>query len=59
LSRRSLGEDGSADFQIGTARQTEFLENKTGDPNFRIAGQTFSPPTTRIAPEFSHSLAIC
>jgi hypothetical protein len=34
-------------------------KEKTGDPNFRTAGQTFSPPITRTAPEFSHSLAIC
>ena len=32
---------------------------KTGDPNFRTTGQTFSPPATRAAPEFSHSLARC
>ena len=31
----------------------------TGDLNFRAAGQTFSPPITRPALEFSHSLAIC
>jgi hypothetical protein len=34
-------------------------KTKTDDPNFRTAGQTFSPPITRPAPEFSHSLAIC
>jgi hypothetical protein len=28
-----------------------------GDLNFRAAGQTFSPPITRPALEFSHSLA--
>jgi hypothetical protein len=37
--------------------RTESLENKTGDLNFRTAGQTFSPPATRTAPQFSHSLA--
>jgi hypothetical protein len=34
-------------------------KTKTGDLNFRTAGQTFSPPTTRAALEFSHRLATC
>jgi hypothetical protein len=34
-------------------------KTKTGDPNFRTAGETFSPPSTRAAPEFSHRLATC
>jgi len=37
---------GEADFQIGTARRTESLENKTGDPNFWSRSFFFSltPP---------------
>ena len=34
-------------------------KTKTGDLNFRTAGQTFSPPATRAALEFSHRLANC
>ena len=36
------GTDGSADFQIGTARRNESLEKrKTGDPNFRTRRSNF------------------
>ncbi|MGO8836314.1 MAG: hypothetical protein ACLQQ0_02725, partial [Limisphaerales bacterium] len=30
---------------------------KIGAPNFRITGKSFSPQTTRPAPEFLHSLS--
>jgi hypothetical protein len=43
----------------GYPYEPNLWKTKTGDPNFRAAGQTFSPPITRTAPEFSHSLAIC
>ena len=43
----------------GYRHEPNLWKTKTGDLNFRTAGQTFSPPTTRTAPEFSHSLAIC
>jgi hypothetical protein len=42
----------------GYPDEPNLWKTKTGDLNFRTAGQTFSPPTTRTAPEFSHSLAI-
>jgi hypothetical protein len=41
----------------GYLHEPNLWKTKTGDPNFRAAGQTFSPPITRPAPEFSHSLA--
>jgi hypothetical protein len=43
----------------GYPYEPNLWKTKTGDLNFRTAGQTFSPPITRLAPEFSHSLAIC
>jgi hypothetical protein len=43
----------------GYPYEPNLWKTKTGDLNFRTAGQTFSPPITRTAPEFSHSLAIC
>ena len=42
----------------GNPDEPNLWKTKTGDPNFRTAGQTFSPPATRVAPEFSHSLAL-
>jgi hypothetical protein len=44
--------------QSARSDEPNLWKTKTGDPNFRAAGQTFSPPTTRAALEFSHSLAI-
>ena len=41
----------------GYLHEPNLWKTKTGDPNFRAAGQTFSPPITRPALEFSHSLA--
>jgi hypothetical protein len=41
----------------GYLNELNLWKTKTGDLNFRTAGQTFSPPITRPAPEFSHSLA--
>jgi len=41
----------------GYPYEPNLWKTKTGDPNFRTAGQTFSPPITRPASEFSHSLA--
>jgi hypothetical protein len=43
----------------GYPYEPNLWKTKTGDLNFRAAGQTFSPPATHIAPEFSHSLARC
>ena len=43
----------------GYPYELNLWKTKTGDPNFRTAGQTFSPPITRPASEFSHSLANC
>ena len=43
----------------GYPYEPNLWKTKTGDLNFRTAGQTFSPPITRPALEFSHSLAIC
>jgi hypothetical protein len=42
----------------GYPDEPNLWKTKTGDPNFRTAGQTFSPPITRSALEFSHSLAL-
>jgi hypothetical protein len=42
----------------GYLYEPNLWKTKTGDLNFRTTGQTFSPPITRTAPEFSHSLAI-
>ena len=41
----------------GYLHEPNLWKIKTGDLNFRAAGQTFSPPITRPALEFSHSLA--
>jgi hypothetical protein len=41
----------------GCPDEPNFWKTKTGDLNFRAADQTFSPPITRPALEFSHSLA--
>jgi hypothetical protein len=43
----------------GYPYEPNLWKTKTGDLNFRTAGQTFSLLTTRTALEFSHSLAIC
>jgi hypothetical protein len=43
----------------GYPYEPNLWKTKTGDPNFWTAGQTFSPPITRPALEFSHSLANC
>jgi hypothetical protein len=43
----------------GYPYESNLWKTKTGDLNFRTAGQTFSPPITRPALEFSHSLATC
>jgi hypothetical protein len=42
----------------GCPYEPNLWKTKTGDLNFRTAGQTFSPPIARPALEFSHSLAI-
>ena len=46
-------------FRDGCRYGLNLRKLKTGDSNFRIAGQTFSPSITVLAPDFSHGLARC
>jgi hypothetical protein len=43
----------------GRRDRLELPEKTDWRSEFWTAGQTFSPPTTRAAPEFSHRLATC
>jgi hypothetical protein len=43
----------------GYPYESNLWKTKTGDLNFRTAGQTIPLLTTRTVLEFSHSLAIC